>query len=43
MPTTAISPRRLLSLFMIAAGVASTAVAQTLQPYRQMVVVTAAR
>ena len=42
MPTTAISPRRLLSLFMIAAGVASTAVAQTLQPYRQMVVVTAA-
>jgi len=41
MPTTATSPRRLLTL-VIAAGVASTAAAQTPQPYRQMVVVTAA-
>ena len=42
MPTTATSPRRLLTLLTISAGVATTATAQTLPPYRQMVVVTAA-
>ena len=42
MPTTATLTQRVLSVLIIAAGVATTATAQTPTPYRQMVVVTAA-